>query len=833
MPYDCLLCPFRTNIELCFSKHLITKHKNDPGFIVNCRYCEATYRKYDSFRKHIYRKHQNDLFLEENISVDHQSDQESIANDNGKHSDEESPITSTSSGQCASYILQLQTSHNLSQTAVDDVIHNTRDLVSNLSATSCQKVKAHLESIGVNTDDFDLESLFQEDPFVELQTRAQQEKYFESNMGYIPPMEVEIGTKFVIKKTPNNKRAMFSKSVVGYFVPFWKSLEGLLKHPEVTEEVMKGHGSEDGFMYDICDGSYVAHHPQLQGDSIQILMYTDDIEIVNPVGSHVKKHKLSMFYWSLANIQPAYRSKLSAINLLAIAKTNDLRNGVAAFHSDSLPLSKLLEDFRMSLCKLAEDGIQVCHDGKQYTRKGGLVCILGDTPALQLIGGFKEGVSFAKKKCRTCDCTKEEILQHFTESEFTLRKEEEHIERCETLKALSKEGQTYWSKHYGISGCSVLLRFPFFKVTECLMHDVMHIFFEGLAPLEVSLLLRHCISEGYFTLPQFNACVKSFTFGTRWSKSKPCQITHQNILPGHHVKQDSAQTWCLTMHLPLIIGHMVSVSDENWKNFIRLVQIITLCTSHRVDASTVAALEQLIATHHFKYTQLYPEQSVTPKMHYCVHLPRQMQKFGPLRNLWAMRMEAKHSLAKSKKWKNFRNVPYSISVHYQKWMCAKMSSGYCSGQPYFIHEADKVQEGTAEVIDNSHPLYPTLVLGHPQIEANVDGPIVVMSTQEVTINAITYRVGDILYYKREEDIKHFGQIIDIWVKNTLKYFMLKKMAIVCFNSHLNSYEVKYTNSNVCTYPIPEGLWYPWPVIFGKDSTKMFVTVDSDIDVEQL
>ncbi|XP_022088209.1 uncharacterized protein LOC110977964 [Acanthaster planci] len=830
MPYQCLICPFRANAEVCFSEHLISKHKHDPGFIVKCGYCESTYDKYDSFRKHIYRKHQTDLTLERDVFVHEQGDQDSLPYYINELDDDENSSKCTSVGQCASYILQLQTSKNLSQTAIDDVVNNTRELISNINSVNCQKVMAHLESSGVNTGDIDLEGIFKADPFIGLETKAQQDKYFASKMGYIAPVEVEIGTKFVVKKMKNNKRAVFSENVNGYYVPFWKSLEGLLKHNEVAKEVVKGHSSNDGFMYDICDGSYVADHRLFQ-DNIQIVMYTDDIEIVNPIGSHVKKHKLSMFYWSLANIRPAYRSKLSAINLLAVAKTADLKNEAAAFHSDSPALRKLLEEFRLSLNKLAADGIQFYHNGKEYRKKGGLVCVLGDTPALHIIGGFKDGVSFAYKKCRTCECAGDEFTQHFTESKFTLRKEEEHRERCETLKTLSKEAQIYWSKHYGINSSSVLLRFPSFNVTECLMHDVMHTFFEGLVPREVSLLLRHCISEGYFTLDQFNATVKSFSFGIRWSKNKPCSITPQNLLPGHHLKQDSAQTWCLTLHLPLIIGHLVPLNNPNWMNFIRLVQIITLCTSHRVDASTAGALEQLIATHQLKYTQLYPDEPVTPKMHYCVHLPKQMQKFGPLRNLWAMRMEAKHSQAKSRKWRNFRNVPYSVSVHYQKWMCGKISSGDGGDLPYFVHEADKVKDGIDEVIDGHHQLHSVLMAAHPELD--VDVPVVVMSTQEVTINAITYRVGDVLYYQREKDIKHFGKIAHIFVENMQKYFQLKKLSIVTFNSHLNSYEVKFTHDDVYVYPIPEKLWYPWPIIFCKNSTKLFVSLESDIDLEQL
>lgn len=36
---------------------------------------------------------------------------------------------------------------------------------------------------------------------------------------------------------------------------------------------------------------------------------------------------------------------------------------------------------------------------------GTLYCVLGDTLAAQLLGGFKEGVGMAEKPCRTCEIT--------------------------------------------------------------------------------------------------------------------------------------------------------------------------------------------------------------------------------------------------------------------------------------------------------------------------------------------------------------------------------------------------------------------------------------------
>ena len=46
---------------------------------------------------------------------------------------------------------------------------------------------------------------------------------------------------------------------------------------------------------------------------------------------------------------------------------------------------------------------------RQYHVKGRLIAFVGDTPAVNLVGGFKEGVSLAMRKCRQCMATFDQI----------------------------------------------------------------------------------------------------------------------------------------------------------------------------------------------------------------------------------------------------------------------------------------------------------------------------------------------------------------------------------------------------------------------------------------
>ena len=107
--------------------------------------------------------------------------------------------------------------------------------------------------------------------------------------------------------------------------------------PEVLFGVKNSHKTLDGISRDICDGSLMQNVNIGNGAlHFEVVLYLDEIEIVNPIGTHVKNHKLCMFYFTLANIPPSFRSRYEAIQLLAIAKTVDVKK---------FGLKKLLSDF--------------------------------------------------------------------------------------------------------------------------------------------------------------------------------------------------------------------------------------------------------------------------------------------------------------------------------------------------------------------------------------------------------------------------------------------------------------------------------------------------------
>ena len=84
----------------------------------------------------------------------------------------------------------------------------------------------------------------------------------------------------------------------------------------------------------------------------------------------------------------------------------------------------------------------------------------------------------------------------------------------------------------------------------------------------------------------------------------------------------AAQMWLLGRLLPMMIGNKVSVGDDCWLNFIDLLAIVDYLLAPELSMDDLAHLKVLISDHHHQFKLLYPHASITPKMHYLVHMPR-------------------------------------------------------------------------------------------------------------------------------------------------------------------------------------------------------------------
>ena len=775
--FTCNLCPFITSKFPLFQNHYVRNHKHHPNFYVACCIgsCAYSTRSWACYRVHVHRMHRN---VEEgrpvqvdNIASDSEDDDLMEANNGSVADSTRGKQTISPANFTAMFTLSLAAKHNMSQTAIDGVVSSASNLVESHINYFKQQVKTKLSEMHVSADVID--DIPVETFFSEFDSHTKRQTFYRKNLEtLIEPQKVMLGRKFVYRCEKISKSER-----IGYIIPFERSLQNLLSMPEIWHYVQNSHQSVDKYMWDVCDGEVVGSNPDLL-KSLQIILNCDDMEIVNPLGSHIKKHKISMFYFSLANIPPEYRSKTDVIQLLAVAKAQDVHQNDAE--------CKLLSDFCSTMQRLSTDGIDMTLHGRTHTVRGNLVVVCADTLASNWIGKFKEGVSFALRMCRQCEVEKMQASIKFVERDVVLRTLEEHKDRCDMLAQLSRDARKYWSRIWGINGASCLLTIDAFDITSGLVQDPMHVLLEGVLPRELSLVLYYFIYvKKIFSLKWLNVAITGFRYSYLHCKSKPELIDRQHLNGKGTVKQTASAMLTLVHTLPFLIGHRVPENDANWLNTLRLLQIVLFATASYCSHDTPAYLRILIAEYLHNFKKLYPRASFIPKMHFMLHLPSQMVKYGPLRHHWCMRFEGKNGFFANKKYKNFINLPLTLAKRHQLYM-AYVQSGCENGRSgTFLCSGDQVENGDEDSFSARHPSLVSSLKNYTKSETDI-----VYMTTSVTIHGLQYSKGCALVIAYSEDDEPlFGILHEVVVVDHTKYFIIDKLVTV-YNLHILSYVIK-------------------------------------------
>lgn len=86
---------------------------------------------------------------------------------------------------------------------------------------------------------------------------------------------------------------------------------------------------------------------------------------------------------------------------------------------------------------------------------------------------------------------------------------------------------------YGINRLSVLDTLPYFDLTVCLPHDIMHVILEGALPRNCRLLLYHCVvEEKYFSITHLNKIISHFNYGEHEKYNRPRPIDRDRVTGG-------------------------------------------------------------------------------------------------------------------------------------------------------------------------------------------------------------------------------------------------------------------------------------------------------------
>ncbi|XP_028409272.1 uncharacterized protein LOC114531867 [Dendronephthya gigantea] len=788
MPYKCNLCVGYSAMNFpVLLNHLGRCHRSDQCFHILCGIdgCSRTYRSYNAFRNHIKKNHKEILNADgcnqDNENCEELENPPAVVDDINMEIDEgcghlqfgalceEDSMRRVN----ALSMMKIREEGKLTQKSLNIVVDTSTEIVRRTTCMIKTGVDNSLKAVGVDMSTVPgLNELFNEDslannPFKGIATESEQCQYYREHFKLVEPKCTVLGERHVQARRGSKMKSVRKTDQVCY-VPFLESLEQLLNNDSVMFDVKHPHKSTGNLLCDYCDGDDFVNHPLFSQDpyALQILLYFDEVEICNPLGSKANKHKLGAFYYTLGNIRPEKRSHLNAIQLLALVPSPHLKT----YGPDDV-LAPFMEDLSL----LEQD------DGYEFSINGNSVVQLRFSLVITL--GLSFLVGLKKDHKPTGDAGSAWV---FHEKGFILRTRGSYDQQCAHILR-----DDYYSYAYEINRSSPLNSSRYFHVIGGLPGDAMHDVLEGVLQYEVKELLNELINvKKLLTLKELNRRLAEFDYGYYNDANKPSPINEKRLSsPDHSLKQHAAQMWCLARFLPMLLGTLVPDDDEHWILFGKLLTITYTVFSTCISINQAAYLQVLIDEHHRGFARLYPGRAIIPKMHYMIHIPRTIIRLGLLVRSWCMRYEAKHSYFKQLALiiRNFTNMPLTLAKRHQHLICYRLQDE-CSGLSTFMDKG--VDTGPGKTIyagDSEH--FRILQQGDASIKQDTR----ITESRWVTVGGTKYKVGCYLQTEVEDDELSFVLVNKIIVfSHNLKEvnFIVSKLETTGWNDHFQAYEVE-------------------------------------------
>lgn len=666
----------------------------------------------------------------------------------------------------ARFYMRLQAKLLLPVSAVQDIITEFQKIHDLGNDVLTRRLSEHLNSVGVPEETIKgavnfltTNDMFQKCTSGVLRSNQTRQTFFKSRFSIIEPQTIYLGQDV-------NGESQYSQ-----YVPIKQTLVSLFNDGSVLKQYSETRQTrcDHHCFSDICDGKVFKRHRLFDKDAsaLRILLYQDSFEVVNPLGSGRRKHKILAVYMTLADILPHNRSTVDQIQLVLLCREADFK-----YFGHKAVFSPIIKDLR----DIEENGLHLALLQLNPV-KGALLAVVGDNLGSHCIGGFTENFSSSRYFCRYCLLTREEFLENPCRI-GTLRTEENYDE------AVHNRGQSC-DEQFGIKFQSEFNELEFYHVCNpglppCLGHDL----FEGVVGIDVALIIQHFVKvDKYFSYDHLNRLIMQFQYLGHDADSKPVEIKH----PGKQLGGHAAQNWCLLRMLPIIIGDRIAdIDNPVWNLFLLLKRIVELICAPRISENQVAEMKDLIDDYLADRMNIFPENTPRPKHHYLAHYPHLVLQFGSLIRLWTLRFESKHSYFKecARKLHNFRNVCSTMANKHQM-LQAYLSEGsvfrddVCADRAmeFDIHMfATNVQEALASI-------------GFCEAET--------MVSNMVTYKGTLYKKGMILVHGVSEDALEFGKIMCIVIHLREKVYFVVQKCQSCVLAHLGLYCISEDNDVAC------------------------------------
>ncbi|KAH9382026.1 hypothetical protein HPB48_011256 [Haemaphysalis longicornis] len=597
MLHTCPRCGFSSRKLSKIVWH-IRDHRNERGFRVMCGVggCPATYSCFESFRKHLYREHRSHMDLapsrkssnagrhdnvgsseearvrHDNVGPSEEARVRHISNDaeplsedyvmsDADESERVDPRTSTSTHdfkeklrkQLCLLFFRVAEGNKLPHSTTEKIFDDFKVTFVDVLRLWALEIQ---QRIAVAPDEnTELQTLlacdFIDDVFQGVKSKYQREQFAKAHLPYVKPEEQVLSDGKTFQYVPIIsvlRNLMSSKS-------FCNSLDPSM---EAAEESPLLRSFCDGLIYEEKVSALLENGSQY---TLFLVLYSDEVDVVNPLGSKRGVHKLLVVYFSVLNLHVRYRSQLCTIHVAVVARYKLVQeHGIGAL------LKPLISD----VSTLATDGFVVESSGVNVKVSALVVAISGDNLSMNRLGGFT--CCFSKgRPCRYCTAAFPKFASIFHEKDVHVRNagvHRTHVDSAIVNKPLS-------TVLYGVTSESPLSSIGYFDVTMQLPPDIMHDLLEGSIPHVLREVLQGLITSKVITVPDLDK-VAAFDYGSHDKKNKPEPLEKTFVTARKPYKGTASQKWCLFRFFSLIFGDLVPEENEHWDVYLGLRKVVDL-----------------------------------------------------------------------------------------------------------------------------------------------------------------------------------------------------------------------------------------------------------------
>lgn len=770
---SCFKCKKSFSLVQDLIKHISLNHPSLTNYHCYQSRCSRSFNNIHSLRKHYSKLHghnasphsitHNRVPKENDNHISLESDSLNSAVDldrTSKATKEPSPANhnekNSITNELLCFISKLYTNPTLNRKVVQEIVKDCQGLLDNIFSVILNMIPKNENCFESIKGEF--RSII--DVFENLGTEYKRFKYLKESESFISPESFYIGRQTILDNvsTPSIPEVKI-KTDVGQKISIKLKLKMFLELPNVFTDILEHIKEESaantsGVITSIIQGTiWKELETKFKGKVFfPLLLFYDDFEPCNPLGSRAVIYKVGAVYITLSCLPPEYASLLENIFLAQLSYTSDRE-----FHGNKKVFSNLIDELKY----LEEVGLKIKINNEEKQIYLPLILIMGDNLGLNSLLGFAESFN-AHYFCRFC-LTHRNITKVITNSSgCNLRTTENYDLHCV-------------DSTYGIKEKCIWNDLNNFHVISNVYCDLMHDIFEGVLRYDMAFLINDLIKNKYFDLSQLNCRIKFFKHSKADLGIAPPLIKNEH-LKNNYLVMSSSEMMSLVLYFGILVGDMVPESDSSWAFYLKTREMLNLLLSRSFTEERVSYLKTIIEEHHSIFCELY-KTHLRPKHHIILHYPEVILRVGPLRNIWCMKFEAYHKLLKStiKTTTCHKNVLLTMSTK-----DSLRFSERCLSKRGFSKRLD------------FHSL--NINLENFNLDLNITSKLSenAFCVSWLNVKGIFFQCEFVIEISNENElIPEFGQIKYIVVDNENIYFLAIKLFTVGLLSHSYAYEILF------------------------------------------